>query len=169
MEFTLGQLNSFLGKAALATYATGGEAVDPLTPNFISRFNGFKELEYKEKDFYYRDSYAGFFRSAGQETVWFKGKPVWSQSYGGGMEKKFCKDEKFAKETFDFLKKAMSTGEKVLAFQPRGPEEFEDGDWEYSCDWQGDIAGFKGAEKIIYRDRAVFAHDFFGGLLKWKE
>jgi hypothetical protein len=127
MDFTIEQLDEFLGKAALATYAGGGE-VDPSKPDFVSRLPGFKELEYKEGDFYYRDSYAGFFRSAGQEVVWFKNVPVWSQCYAGGMTQKNCNDEKFAKETFDFLKKALSQGEKRAAFQPRGPKNFKEGE-----------------------------------------
>ena len=139
MEFTLEQLNEFLGKAALATYAGGGKTVDPSTPDFVSRLPGFKELEYKEKDFYYRDSYAGFFTSAGQEIVWFKGKPVWTQVYGGRMVPEFQNEEAFAHNTFDFLKKAMSHGEKKESFQPRGEKEFKDGDWEYRCNWTGDI------------------------------
>ena len=168
MEFTLEQLNNFLGKATLATYAGGGKNIDPSKPDFISRFKGFKELEYKEGDFYYRDSYAGFFRSAGEEVIWFKEKPVWTQCYGGGMEEKFCEDEKSAKETFSFLKKALSCGEKSSSFQPRGPKEFKNGEWEYYCALQGDITDFEGNEKILYKGNIVFTHKFFGGLLKWK-
>lgn len=115
MEFTLEKLNNFLGKAALATYAGGGEKVDPSIPGFVSRFPGFKELEYKEGDFYYRDSYAGFFRSAGEEVIFYKGRPVWVQHYYGGMEPEYFKNEKFARETFTFLKKALSHGEKSAA------------------------------------------------------
>lgn len=169
MEFTLEQFNEFLGKAALATYAGGAEKVDPSTTGFVSRFPGFKELEYKEDDFYYRDSYAGFFRSAGEEVIFYKGKPVWVQHYYGGMEPEYLKDEKFARQTFSFLKKALSSGEKSAAFQPRGPKELIDEDWKYSCNLQGDIKDFNGNEKILYKGRIVFTHRFFGGLLKWAE
>jgi hypothetical protein len=44
------------------------------------------------------------------------------------MTQKNCNDEKFAKETFDFLKKALSQGEKRAAFQPRGPKNFKEGE-----------------------------------------
>lgn len=167
MEFTLEQLNNFLGKAALATYAGGGKIVDPSRPDFVSRFPGFKELEYKEGDFYYRDSYAGFFTSAGQEVVWFKEKPVWTQVYGGGMLPEFQSDEAFTHRTFDFLKKALSHGEEKEAFQPRGEREFVFEDWKYQCDWGGDITSFKGSEEILFKGQPVFRHDFSGGLLKW--
>jgi hypothetical protein len=167
MEFTTEQLNQFLGKATLATYAGGGEKVDPSRADFVSRFTGFKELEYKDGDFYYRDSYAGFFRSAGEEVVCYKEKPVWTQCYYGGMEPKYINDEKFARETFNFLKKALSYGEKQNVFQPRGPKEFKDGDWVYVCDWRGDINNFKGKEAIMWKGEVVFTHHFFGGLLMW--
>ena len=80
----LKELTSFLRKATLATYAGGG-------PDVPSQRLGFRELEYKEGRFYYRDSYAGHFTSAGQEVVWFDGKPVWTCSYGGGMKPKYSK------------------------------------------------------------------------------
>jgi len=169
MEFTLKQLNEFLGRAVLATYAGGGEKVDPTTPGFVSRFPGFKELEYREGDFYYRDSYTGFFRSAGEEVIFYKGKPVWVQHYYGGIEPKYLNNEKFARETFNFLKEALSSGEKSAAFQPRGPENLIAGVWKYSCHWQGDISDFNGSEEISYKEEVVFKHKFFGGLIKWSE
>jgi len=50
----LQELNRFLGKAAINTYAGGGQEVDPEEV-------GFKELEFKEGGWYYKDSYTGFF------------------------------------------------------------------------------------------------------------
>ena len=158
MTELLKELNCFLGKATLNTYAGGGTEVDPEEP-------GFKELEFKENSWYYKDSYTGFFQSWGREAVWHNQKPFWTQIYGGGMTKKFQKDAKFAHKTFDFLKKALSVGEKQKNFQPRGPKEFADGDWKYSCKWKGDITRFKGHEKIQFKGMGVFTHDFLGGLI----
>ncbi|MDO8676594.1 MAG: DUF5680 domain-containing protein [Candidatus Azambacteria bacterium] len=161
MEYTIEKLNEFLGKAAISTYAGDGKEVESQRPGFI-------ELEYKDGDFYYRDSYAGFFTSSGQEVVWYQDKPIWTQLYGGGMRSNYQNNEDFAHETFSFLKKVLSHGEKVAAFQPRGEKEFIDGDWKYECDWIGDITDFKGSEKILYKNEIVFTHDFLGGLLKWR-
>jgi hypothetical protein len=157
MDDLLKKLNSFLGRAALTTYAGGGPNVDPDEP-------GFKELEYREGDWHYKDSYTGFFRSWGREVVWYQDKPVWNQLYGGGMQPGYCDDTKFARDTFDFLKKALSDGEKVEDFQPRGPKKYEDGDWSYICKWKGSIEKFEGHEEIAYKSKTVFTHDFFGGL-----
>jgi len=158
IRISLKELNRFLGKAALSTYAGGGPDVDPEGLKF-------KELEFKEGKWYYKDSYSGFFRSWGREVVWFNKQPVWTQIYGGGMTKKFWGDAKFAHETFNFLKKALSAGEKKEKFQPRGPKRFSDGNWEYSCVWNGDITGFEGYERIMFRKKVVFTHNFLGGLV----
>lgn len=154
----LQELNRFLGKAALNTYAGGGQEIDPGEV-------GFKELEFKEDSWYYKDSYTGFFQSWGREIVWHDKEPFWTQIYGGGMTQKFQNDAKFAHETFDFLKKALSAGEKQKDFQPRGPKNFSAGDWEYSCEWRGDITKFEGQEKILFKNEVVFIHDFLGGLI----
>ncbi|MBU0540474.1 hypothetical protein KKF59_01700 [Patescibacteria group bacterium] len=154
----LQKLNSFLGRAAGNTYAGGGQEVDPEEARF-------KELEFHEGDWHYKDSYAGFFQSWGREVVWLNKKPFWMQIYGGGMTEKFQNDIKLAHETFDFLKKALSAGEKQEAFQPRGPKNFSDDEWEYSCEWSGDITKFEGHEKILFKKEVVFTHDFLGGLV----
>ena len=152
------ELNEFLGKAMLATYAGSGPEADSGT--------GFTELEFKEGDYLYRDSYTGFFQSWGREVVWYNGKPFWVHVYGGGMKEEFWDDKDFAHQTFQFLKKALSEGEKIEEFQPRGPKLFSDGDWKYECEWIGNITQFEGSENISLKDKIVFTHHFFGGLVK---
>ncbi|MCG3252858.1 MAG: hypothetical protein KAX09_03350 [Candidatus Heimdallarchaeota archaeon] len=155
------KLNEFLGKAALATYAGGGGGLD------LERAEeGMTELEYgkKEDEWYYKDSYTGFFQSWGREVVWFKGKPFWAQVYGGGMKTKFLNDVKFTHKAFDFLKKALSSGDKISSFQPRGPKKFYDQEWEYICNWEGTIRKFSGSEKILFNGQVIFTYNFSGGL-----
>jgi hypothetical protein len=154
----LEQLNHFIGHASKATYASSGGKVDePWRKGFI-------ELEYAEEDWYYRDSYAGFLRSWGQEVVWYQDRPFWTCLYGGGMVDD-CMDTALANETFGFLKKVLSAGEKENEFQPRGPKNFEDGEWKYHCEVEGEIQKFKGQEFISKVGKIVFTHDFEGGLV----
>jgi hypothetical protein len=152
-------LNYFISRAAVATYAGGGERVE-------TEKKGFIDMEYREGDFYYCDSFAGYLASHGQETVWYQDKPVWMCSYAGGMRSSKTDDADFAKNTFEFLKKAMRSGEKSKGFQPRGPKNLKDGDWEYINDCTGDITNFNGHEEIHFKDELVFVHDYFGGVLK---
>ncbi len=150
-------LNQFMGHASKATYASGGGEVE-------SWRNGFRELEYTDGNWYYRDSYTGFLRSWGQEVIWHKNKPVWTTLYGGGMSDDYM-DGNFANETFAFLKKVLSAGDKVTKFQPRGPKSFQENDWIYNCEVQGDITKFNGHEFIKFKGQIVFTHDFAGGLV----
>jgi hypothetical protein len=158
----LNELNRFFGEASKATYAGGGKEVE-------SWHKGFKELDYMSGDWYYRDSYTGFFRSWGQEVVYYKDKPFWTSLYGGGMTDESQGDNEFAIKTFGFLKKAMSAGEKSSQFQPRGPKSFDEGEWSYSCEFKGDIKKFQGSEKIHFRGEVVFTHNFIGGIVKSQE
>jgi hypothetical protein len=151
------ELNRFMGRASKATYASGGGKVKPWR-------EGFNELEYKDGDWYYRDSYAGFLRSWGQEVIWYKDKPVWTCSYGGGMTDENM-DVEFANETFSFLKKVFMAGDKENMFQPRGPEDYQDNEWKYHSELNGDISKFSGNEFITKKDQVVFTHNFVGGLV----
>ena len=150
------QLTKFLGKAQLNTYAGGGAEIKPAEKEF-------HDLEYKEGDWYYKDSYAGHYQSWGRETVWYKNKPVWTQLYGGGIEEKLHNNKSLDTKLYSFLKKAMSAGDKENTFQPRGPIRFTDKDFKYECEWEGDIQKFKGNEKIFFKEEIVFTHNFIGG------
>jgi len=151
------ELNAFLGRAMKATYAGGGEEVESQRPKF-------RELEYEEGDWYYRDSYAGHTQSWGQEVVWCKGKPLWTQLYGGGAAPEYQNDKEFGHKISAFLKKALLTGEKEKVFQPRGQNNFSEKEWEYTVEWVGDIKKFSGHEEILFKGNVVFTHNFFGGL-----
>lgn len=153
------ELNDFLCKATLATYAGNGKRIK-------TQKKGFLDLKYQEGDFYYRDSFAGYLASHGQETIWHHDKPVWMCSFAGGMRGSKTDEVDFANKTFEFLKKAMRSGKKSRDFQPRGPKNLKDGEWEYINDCTGDISNFKGHEEIHYKSEKIFEHDYFGGVLK---
>ncbi len=157
MNIDLKKLADFLVNAKTRTYASGqNNNATPQRPNF-------DELEFKEGDWGYRDSYCGFFRAPGQEVVRFNGKPVWNMSYDGGMVKSFHNDREFAKKTFGFLQKAMSRIDENKPF--RGPEKFKEGDYEYNMKVDGGITDFKGIEKMLFKNKIVFIQNFMGGLI----
>lgn len=162
MEFDLEELAEFLVKAKTRTYAGEGAEVPP---EKVQR-PGFEELEYSEGDWNYRDSYSGFFSAPGQEVVRYKGIPVWVMAYSGGMKPEYYGDHEFAEQTFTFLKKALLKVEKSRPF--RGPSYFKEGDYEYFNESKGDVANFKGHEKILFRGKEVFSQDYFGGLILYK-
>ena len=156
MELNLKELSRFLVKAKSNTYAGDGNKIHPQRP-------GFKELKYVEGNLEYRDSYSGFYLAPGQEIVRFKGKPVWSMAYSGGMVSEYHRNRDFAKQTFRFLKKALLRVEELRPF--RGPEYFREEDYEYINSNEGTISDFKGTERILYKRKEVFKQNYIGGLI----
>lgn len=156
MEFDLTQLAKFLIKAKTQTYVGEGKEIMAQRPGFI-------ELEFKEGDFEYRDSYSGFYQAPGQEIVRYKRKPIWAMAYSGGMEKKYHGNADFASKTFAFLKQALLKVEELKPF--RGSGYLKEGDYEYINKVEGDIANFRGEEQILYKGEKVFAQDYIGGLI----
>lgn len=156
MEFTLEELAQFLVKAKIHTYAGDGPEVSPQRP-------GFRELEFLEGDFGYRDSYVGFYFAPGQEVVRFRGDPVWTMAYSGGMNPEYHGLETFSRETYDILKRALLRVEASRPF--RGPECFSEGDWLYRDSSIGDITNFIGDEQIFRRGREMFRQHYIGGII----
>lgn len=146
----------FLVRAKTNSYAGDGKELAPQRPDF-------RELEYKEGDLEYRDSYAGFFMAPGQEIVRHNGKPIWAMAYAGGMIPEFRNDKEFAIKTFSILKKALMRVEESRPF--RGPNNLKEGDWEYKDKSEGDITDFKGTEHIYYKGKEVFRQSYIGGLV----
>lgn len=157
MKINLRELATMLVKAKLSTYASEtSKEITPQRPDF-------KELEYEDGDWNYRDSYSGFFYAPGQEIMRYKNVPIWAMSYGGGMLPKHHGDVAFAKQTFSFLKKALSKVDESRPF--RGPVSLIEGDWEYRSSNEGDIKDFSGVEHILYKGEVVFKQYFIGGLI----
>lgn len=153
------KLQAFINASILATYAGNGKRLKPeYKPGYI-------ELEHRDGDWYYRDSFAGFLRSWGQEIIWHQDKPVWSCAYGGGMCGEKADDAAFANKTFGFLKQAFRA-DKGNKFRVRGPAVLQDGDWQYKNDFSGDITNFSGHEEISFQGKLVFTHDYFGGIIR---
>lgn len=153
MEQSDFDLLKFIFKAGENTYAGGG-----LYEKEPER-DGFHELIYEEGDYFYRDSYIGFYRSWGTEVVRFQGKPIWNTLYGGGMVEG---KEELARETFKFLKTCLTRKDsKSQLF--RGPEFLRLGEWRYYYDQDGNVNYFHGHEHITYSKKKVFTHEIIGG------
>ncbi len=162
MEVDKKKLAEFLVRAKTTTYAGGGEEVPP---EKVERPDH-KELEHREGNWVYRDSYVGFYAAPGSEYVRINGIKIWSMSYSGGMTPEYVGNEEFAKKTYDFLKKALSKMEVSRPF--RGPNHFKEGDFEYFDKSEGDLTRFRGEEKITFKGKEVFSQDYIGCLVIYK-
>ena len=139
----------FLIRAKQATYAGKGAETAP------SRVKS-HDLEYREGDFLYYDTYLGGDRFAGEEALWISGIPYWSMNYAGRVT-----GENFSG---DFLKEALL---HVPAEKPyRGPDSYTDGDYVYYCDTEGSFDWFRGKETIEYRGEPINECYFHGGIIK---
>lgn len=148
------KLNEFLVKAKVNTYAKGGES------DGIKAEDGGKELEYTEGEWKYRDKYFGFDPFVGQEIVYKDGKAVWVMNYCG----KILKDIVPAEEIYNFLKKALLKPDKLIPL--RGPEKFEEENFEYHNVGGGDLDHFQHTEAIFYKGERVYELTCHGGEIK---
>ncbi len=142
----------FLVEAKQQTYAGEGRHATSCRPASV-------DLPYQRGDYDYLDSYLGGFRFVGEEAVWHKGQPVWGMNYYGwmlveGMPEGFS----------EFLKRALL---KVTPNAPfRGPAHFEEGDFDYRCQWDGAPERFEGRERISLAGRPVYELVFHGGTIE---
>jgi len=161
----LSKLTEFFHEAAIAAWASDGTTTPSRRPQHTRHVH-------RSGNFLYEDEFAGFFRSRGEEIVYwnFGGegtadwRPIWDQQYRGGVTEEKIGDTAFAGDAFGVLKQAL-TDKPRGQFQPRGPHKFQLGDWKYAAQWEGDIKSFRGEETIYRGGLPVFFHWFQGGLL----
>jgi hypothetical protein len=156
MDFDKTKFIDFLLTAKKETYAGDGKEL-------IVENTGMKQLDYSFGKFYYRDTYSGYEHFIGQESVSFESQPIWEMVYVGGIENNQFEAE-FIKEVYIFLKKAMSWVSEENPF--RGPKEFKHNNWEYNCDYLGDVKKFSGTETIFFENKKIYSLVFFGGEFK---
>ena len=139
----------FLLRAKRATYAGKG-------PESASSRPSSHDLQYRENDLLYIDSYLGGELFAGEEAVWRGSLPLWSMNYAGRVT-----GQPFSG---DFLKEALSHATPEAPY--RGPERYDRGGYAYICEITGDFAWFQGYERIAYEGRDIYECHFHGGLIR---
>jgi len=139
----------FLIKAKKETYAGKG-------PEGLSSRPNSHDLEYKENNLLYIDSYLGGEKFAGEEALWKKDIPFWAMNYYGRVL-----GDGFSA---NFLKEALLNVPKDMPY--RGPKEFKDNNYIYRCTVEGDFQWFIGYEEIYNGDNKVYECRFHGGTVK---
>ncbi len=135
----------------------------PAMKEAIPQRPGFREFEFIQGDFNYRDSQTGFYKLAGQEVVRFREKPFWVMSYQGRMADKYEGSLEFTGKTIVFLKEALT---KIQLQKPmRGPDNYRKDDFEYRNSVEGNVARFRGTDRVLYKGEEVFTGDYTGGLI----
>ena len=144
----------FLVNAKKSTFAGGGYRAK-------SSRDGSVDFLFQQGDLTYRDSYFGGIYDIGQEIVWHKDKPIWGMNYMGGMKEEYIF---FKKQTFEFLKKCLKLVDPSMPF--RGPKYYQDGEFEYFNEIDGDITKFSGKERISLKGKKIYEKVYLGGFIK---
>lgn len=155
--FTYDELIHFLLHAKRHTYAGQSDeaSVAPLLP-------GAKQLEYYEAPFFYRDIYFGMASFVGQETVYFRERPVWAMSYAGGVLPEISSSDEIHR-IYTFLRQVLRLVTYERPF--RGPQRHHAEPYRYLDSTQGDIARFRGEEIILRGSKRVYDLRYAGGIL----
>ncbi len=157
-EAWLWTLAFFIVEANQNTWAADEAEVEPERP-------GHKELEYKNGDWTLRDSYTGYFNAPGVTVVSYKDRPVWTMAYSGGMT---IGNEKYAKETFDYLKSALMMVTPLLPY--RGPRLHAKDDKLYEFELVGDLEDYYWVENIYLESNInTFTQKGNGGIVVHKD
>ncbi len=143
------QMIQFLLRAKKTTYAGHGEETK------ASRIAS-HDLEYKEGELYYYDTYIGGECFGGEEAVWIKNEPYWCMNYYGRVI-----GEHF---NGDFLKDALSNAPYDLPY--RGPVLYQNGEYTYHCKTEGSFEFYQGYEEIFYDGKKIYECIFNGGIVR---
>lgn len=141
-------LVSFLLRAKRACYAGHGAECVP------SRAAS-HDLEYREGELYYYDTYLGGERFGGEEALWAGGASVWCMNYAGRVLAPGFNG--------DFLKEALAAVPRDRPF--RGPQLYRRGAYSYHCLTNGDFDWFEGYEEIFSEGEKVYECRFHGGCI----
>ena len=151
-------LAAFLVAAKRSTHASdGGGSVVAAAPT------GARQREYRAGRFAYRDRHFGLARFTGQETVALDDRVIWSMVYGGGVAPEVTDDAAIAL-IHSCLHQALYIVEADRPF--RGPRAFGRDGLRYLDDSEGDLAAFRGAERILRDGALVYRLEYCGGLIR---
>lgn len=151
---SLEQLTAFIVRAKAATYVGGGAKGASSRP-------GSHDLQFREGDFSYLDSYFGGTDFAGEEVVYWQAQPVWAMNYYGRI---LAPARITAAETGQMIKESLSRMYREGRFL--GGFMHQAGDDTYVDTSQGDAASFSGKEWIDRDGVRVYELVYHGGLIR---
>lgn len=150
----LADLEALIVEAKRRTYVGSGTPAAPLRP-------ASHDLEYAAGDFVYHDCYFGGSDFAGEEIVYWRGRPVWAENYFGHIvEPDLISAERAGQVIKSSLSKLYSEGRFLGVF------EATDGDFTYHDSSDGDASWFRGREWIDRGGRTAYELYYHGGRIR---
>jgi Domain of unknown function (DUF5680) len=148
------ELQAFIVDAKRRSYAGSGVPATALRP-------ASHDLEYPARDFVYHDTYFGGTDFAGEEVVYWRGKPIWAENYFGHiLEPDLITGERTGQVIKASLTKLYAEGRFLGGF------EATDGDCRYRDTSNGDFSWFQGREWIDRAGKTVYELFYHGGLIR---
>jgi len=146
-------LHDFIIRAKAATYVGDGQ------PAAACRL-GSHDLEFKEGDWAYMDSYFGGRDFIGEEVVYFQGKPVWAMNYYGHiLRADLITPAQAGKVIKASLSKMYSEGRFLGGF------EYRHEDFIYRDTNEGSVIFLRGREFISRLGETAYELFYHGGLI----
>lgn len=148
-------IKDFLIEAKKNTYANA--AVEKKASSRV----GSNDYEYSNGKMVYHDTYFGGTQFIGEEVVYLEGseKPVWGMNYYG-----VTLDHELSEEAMDkALRPALMMVGQDDVIPVRGPKSFEDGEYKYTFEVDGDLMNFNGLEQIYKGDKKIYELRCSGG------
>lgn len=150
------EIEQFLIEAKGQTYAN--ETVEKVAS---SRLNS-KDYEFKKGNMVYHDTYFGGTNFIGEEVVYVDSEIYWAMNYYG-----VTLDETLGEEAMDkALRPALMMVGKDDIIPVRGPRKFQNGEYKYTFEVEGDLKSFHGVETIYKKDEKIYELKCHGGLIK---
>ena len=145
-------LKQFLHDSNAAGYA-GGDS-----KQWIKNVDGSTTIPYEKGPWRSDDTFYGGEPYGGRIIVFYEDKPHWMMVYYGWVEEGIDHDM-----VYKILQNALM---KMPAEYPfRGPEKYEEGDYTYLNEWQGDVENYSGKETISDGNSAIYTASYIGGLV----
>lgn len=154
-ERFLAMLEHFIVRAKQATYVGNGQELLPYRL-------GSKDLQFKDEDFIYHDSYLGESDFIGQEIVYYRMQPVWGMNYFGWI---LQPDKITSAQAGQMIKKSLSRLYSEGRFL--GDFEYQDNALRYVDTNTGNTSSFRGTEYIYQGEDFVYELAYHGGLLHY--
>jgi hypothetical protein len=147
-------LHDFIIRAKAATYVGEGRPAPACRP-------GSHDLEFKDGNWAYLDSYFGGRDFIGEEVVYYEGKPVWAMNYYGHILRPDLITPAQAGQVIKAsLSKMYSEGRFLGGF------EYRHDDFIYFDNSEGSVISLRGREFISLRGETAYELLYHGGLIK---
>jgi len=152
-KFSLPELDEFILQAKSSSYVGGAAHIQSCRP-------ASHDLQFKQGEWAYLDSYFGGANFIGEEVVWYAGTPVWALNYYGYILKPELITSAQTGQIIQTSLARMYAENRFL-----GGFQHHMGDSAYFDTSEGDVSRFTGKEWIEVRDTRTYELVYHGGLI----